>query len=119
MWSAELLARVIELGTPQNYESLWWQEPGRGLMVTSANLCAGTWSGVFKGTDGDRNWSPLNIGLTSLWVDALFIDPITPFTLYAGTEHAGGFDMHQLLYRAYLQLIGRAQQDLGSPRQRR
>jgi hypothetical protein len=34
-------------------------------------------------------------------------------------EGAGGFDMHQLLYRAYLQLIGRAQQDLGSPRQRR
>lgn len=109
MWSTELLARVIELGTLQNYESLWRQEHGRGLMVTSANLCAGTSSGVFKGTDGGGNWSPLDIGLTNLWVDALFIDPITPFTFYAGTEGAGGFDMHQLPNRAYLQLIERAQ----------
>jgi hypothetical protein len=109
LWSAELLARVIELGTPQNYESLWWQEHGHGLMAISANLCTGTSSGVLKSTDDGGNWSPLNIGLTNLWVGALFIDPITPFTLYAGTEGVGGFDMHQLLYQAYLQLIGRAQ----------
>jgi hypothetical protein len=38
LWSAELLAEAIKLDTPQNYESLWRQEYGRGLMATSARV---------------------------------------------------------------------------------
>jgi hypothetical protein len=115
LWPAELLAKAFRQGDPLDYESLWQPGYRRGLMAASAILYAGTSSGVLKSTDGGGNWSPLNTGLTNLWIDALVIDPATPFTLYVGTKAAGAFDMHELLYRAYLPLIGRAQQDLGSP----
>ena len=90
MWSAELLVGAIKLGAPQNYESLWQQEYRLGLVAASANLPAGTSSGVVKSTDGGGNWGPGNTGLNSLWVDALVIDPDTPFTLNAGLRALAG-----------------------------
>ncbi|MGB9844127.1 MAG: WD40/YVTN/BNR-like repeat-containing protein [Caldisericia bacterium] len=38
-------------------------------------IYAGTVGGVFKSTNGGLNWSPINTGLTSLWVFSLAIDP--------------------------------------------
>ena len=43
-------------------------------------------SGVFKSTNGGGNWSPANTGLTATTVHTLAIDPVTPTTLYAGTD---------------------------------
>ena len=40
--------------------------------------------GVFKSTNGGGNW--VNTGLTNSYVLALAIDPVTPTTLYAGTD---------------------------------
>ncbi len=42
--------------------------------------------GIFKTTAGGASWSPVNTGLTNLYVHALAVDPITPTTLYAGTD---------------------------------
>ena len=47
--------------------------------------------GVFKSTNGGGNWSAVNTGLTDTYVHALAIDPVTPTTLYAGTEGGGVF----------------------------
>ena len=38
-----------------------------------------------------RNWSAVNTGLGSAAVSALAIDPVTPTTLYAGTDGGGVF----------------------------
>jgi len=54
----------------------------------------GNGSGVYKSTDGGRNWNPANNGLivktssgdmVSYFVSALVIDPSSPSTLYAAT----------------------------------
>lgn len=53
-------------------------------------LYAGTREGVFKSTDGSRNWNSINIGLpddTSV-VTALAIDPQVPATLFATINNA-------------------------------
>jgi photosystem II stability/assembly factor-like uncharacterized protein len=53
---------------------------------------AGTGIGVFRSTNSGGSWSAVNTGLPSnvvIW--ALAIDPATPSTLYAGTEHEGVF----------------------------
>jgi photosystem II stability/assembly factor-like uncharacterized protein len=46
--------------------------------------------GIFKSTDGGESWSAINTGLTTPFgvpgVNSLAIDPITPSTIYAGTE---------------------------------
>jgi len=41
---------------------------------------------VFKSTDGGENWHAFNMGLVNLHVFALAIDPVTPTTIYAGTD---------------------------------
>ena len=41
---------------------------------------------MFKSTNGGGNWSAVNTGLTIAYVRALAIDPVTPATLYAGTD---------------------------------
>jgi photosystem II stability/assembly factor-like uncharacterized protein len=46
---------------------------------------------VFKSTDGGGNWSATNIGLSNTYVRALVIDPVTPTSLYAGTDGGGVF----------------------------
>jgi hypothetical protein len=56
-------------------------------------LYAGTpgW-GVFESTNGGANWTPMNTGLTNLYVTALVINPQTPDTLYVGTGGGGVFE---------------------------
>ena len=47
---------------------------------------------MFKSTDGGGTWGAVNTGLTaSVYVAALAIDPVTPSTLYAGTDGGGVF----------------------------
>jgi photosystem II stability/assembly factor-like uncharacterized protein len=64
--------------------------PIRALTVDSQNpgtVYAGTsGGGVFKSTDGGRNWTAANSGLTELDVRILAIDPQDTTTLYAGTH---------------------------------
>lgn len=48
-----------------------------------------------------------NTGLTSLWVQALAIDPLTPTTLYAGTWGSGTFAIDQA-YRISLPVVLRS-----------
>ena len=68
--------------------------------VTPATLYAGTYGdggGVFKSTNGGGNWSAVNTGLTdpSVYegsrIFALAINPVTPATLYVGTNGIGVF----------------------------
>lgn len=47
--------------------------------------------GVLKSTDSGGSWSPLNAGVTNLWVFALVINPASPSILYAGTDGHGVF----------------------------
>lgn len=59
---------------------------------TPTTLYAGVYGGgVFKTTDGGRNWNTANNGLTSVVIQSLAIDPKTPTTLYAGTGNRGVF----------------------------
>ena len=46
---------------------------------------------MFKSTDGGANWSAGSIGSSTLVVQALAIDPVTPTMLYAGTDSGGVF----------------------------
>ena len=66
--------------------------PIRALTVDSQNpgtVYAGTsGGGVFKSTDGGRNWTAANSGLTALDVRILAIDPQDTTTLYAGTHNS-------------------------------
>jgi photosystem II stability/assembly factor-like uncharacterized protein len=56
--------------------------------ITPTSLYVGTNNGVFKSTDGGKNWSAASAGLTNLAIYALAIDPAAPTTVYAGS--AGG-----------------------------
>jgi photosystem II stability/assembly factor-like uncharacterized protein len=57
---------------------------------TTATLYAGiAHEGVFKSVDGGKSWVAVNAGLTDPSVWALAIDPLSPATLYAGTETFG------------------------------
>jgi hypothetical protein len=72
--------------------------------ITSTTLYAGG-SGVFESTDGGNSWQAINAGLTTdspfpqllpvRAVSALAIDPMTPSTLYAGTDGGGVFSIQQ------------------------
>jgi len=42
--------------------------------------------GVCKSTNGGASWFQMNSGLTTYWVHALAIDPVTPSTIYAGSS---------------------------------
>src|SRR5688572_1798880 len=64
--------------------------------VTPTTLYAGTLDpagtgrgGVYKSTNGGASWTAINTGLGRFpAVHALAIDPVTPTTLYAGTNDA-------------------------------
>ncbi len=45
--------------------------------------------GVIKSTDGGQSWVEVNAGLNSLYVGSLFMHPVNPDTLLAGTGHVG------------------------------
>jgi uncharacterized protein (TIGR03437 family) len=61
----------------------------RALLIhprTPDTMFAGAASGgVWRTTDGGRNWTPLTDLLPNLAVNALAFDPSTPDTIYAGT----------------------------------
>jgi hypothetical protein len=67
--------------------------------LTPSTLYAGTSNdGVFKSTDGGDSWTAMNNGLPtyttnmSTYTESIYplvIDPLTPSTLYAGTDAAG------------------------------
>ena len=71
--------------------------PALAVSPTPAAVYAGTTYGVFKSTDGGRNWILGNTGLpqadasTYNPVLALLIDPSAPATIYSGTFAAGVF----------------------------
>jgi Calx-beta domain/Beta-propeller repeat/Carboxypeptidase regulatory-like domain/CarboxypepD_reg-like domain len=43
-------------------------------------------SGLFKTTDGGNNWNTLNTPLNGAFIRTIVIDPLTPSTIYAGSE---------------------------------
>jgi hypothetical protein len=52
----------------------------------------GSYSPAFKSTNGGGNWSASGTGLpNSVTITTLAIDPLTPSTLYAGTDASGVF----------------------------
>jgi hypothetical protein len=80
-------------GTWSNY-NYGLTAPVNVLVVNPTNsqiIYAGTRNGVFKSVNNGNNWSPANNGLTELSVSTLVIDPLTPSTLYAGTQGLGVF----------------------------
>lgn len=52
---------------------------------------AGVLEGVLKTTNGGRDWSFINTGLSTSAIRALAIDPTMPQTIYAGTMEDGVF----------------------------
>lgn len=50
-------------------------------------LYTGTYTGIYKSTDGGSTWAASNTGLGSMLVQALAIHPHLPGTLYAGTSY--------------------------------
>jgi photosystem II stability/assembly factor-like uncharacterized protein len=60
--------------------------------VTPETLYAGSDDrGIFRSTDGGRNWQAASKGLPAAAIRALVIDPQAPSTLYAGTLGFGIF----------------------------
>ena len=57
-----------------------------------STLYAGTLSGVFKSTNGGRNWSLSNNGIGNVPVNKVLIDPLTPSTIYALANSHNGDD---------------------------
>jgi hypothetical protein len=49
-------------------------------------LLASNLSGIYSSPDGCLSWIPSNIGLGSLIVNSVVIDPNNPDTVYAGTD---------------------------------
>ncbi len=48
-------------------------------------------SGAFKTTNGGNSWTPIDAGLTDPMVDVLWVDPVAPNTILAGTWFQGIF----------------------------
>ncbi|KAF0220763.1 MAG: hypothetical protein FD174_1087 [Geobacteraceae bacterium] len=57
------------------------------LAASSSAVYAGTnGGGIYKSTDDGATWSATNSGLTATTITALAIDPLTPATVFAGTN---------------------------------
>lgn len=90
---------------PVQAEPLQWAFAGlekrtiNALIIDPLNpntLYAGTASGgVFKRTDGEMSWNPMNTGLMNLLIRALAIHPWDPAILYTGTLGGGIFKIDQ------------------------
>ncbi|HXN06021.1 MAG TPA: YCF48-related protein [Nitrospiria bacterium] len=78
-------------------QGLTWEESGKGLTNNEVTvilehknqLLIGTGSGVFRSVDAGRSWSPVNQGIESRLVRALYVD--SAGTWYAGTAGQGVF----------------------------
>jgi hypothetical protein len=77
-------ALVVDPVTPTTLYAVTWYD--------NVNVISSTDGGVFKSTDGGMSW--VNIGLTRTLIRPLVIDPVTPTTIYAGTDN-GVFVIHQ------------------------
>lgn len=61
--------------------------PERGVEALPAPIYAGTATdGIFKSSDGAKNWTAMNQGLSSTAIHGLVVDPKSPGTIYAATE---------------------------------
>jgi photosystem II stability/assembly factor-like uncharacterized protein len=58
---------------------------------TTANILAGTSTGIFQTPNSGISWGLTNSGLTTLNVTTLVIDPSNPLNVYAGTITGGVF----------------------------
>ena len=67
------------------------QAPATVYAGTSLDAETERGGGVFKSTDGGRNWTSMRSGLGQRDVWALAIDPSAPQTIYAGTDEGGVF----------------------------
>src|SRR5262249_49154801 len=66
-------------------------------------------SGVYRSVDGGRRWSSASRGLKDLSVLTLAVDPVSPRTLYAGTD-SGVFvsrDGGEAWRRAGMSIVGK------------
>lgn len=63
---------------PQNPSILY-----AGTVYYSYGMSSG---GVYKSTDSGASWRSVSTGISKPFITALAIDPITPTTLYAGTD---------------------------------
>jgi len=76
--------------------------------VTPTTLYVGTNAGVFKSVNGGGAWALSNgnpgsvppTNLTNLKVNALVIDPVTPTTLYVGTDVNAGVDLYSGVFKS-------------------
>src|SRR5262249_29999223 len=96
-WAHRLLIviKLFLLGLTLLYAAYGYAQVGGGLEGsvvalaidphTSTTLYAGTGGGVYKSTDGGRQWTAMNTGLADRNVEVVVIDPHTPTILYAGT----------------------------------
>lgn len=59
--------------------------------TTTANIIAGTSTGIFQTANAGVSWTLTNSGLTTVNVTALVMDPVNPLNVYAGTITGGVF----------------------------
>lgn len=52
----------------------------------TSTIYAGSVTGVYKSGDGGQRWTLLNGGLAPTWVSTIAVDPVTPATVYVGTN---------------------------------
>jgi photosystem II stability/assembly factor-like uncharacterized protein len=88
MGGAKNVKATFNVVTQETQLYLWKNIGPAGASITSpATIYAGTTgSGAFRSTDGGKNWVVVNTGLTSPFVNTVAVDPLTPATVYAGTN---------------------------------
>ncbi len=84
------MAEVLPIETPGLGDRSYLVHDGSTALVIdpldSQTIYAGTTrDGVFKSTNGGRDWRPKNQGLVSLAIRSLLTDETMPSVLYAGT----------------------------------
>jgi photosystem II stability/assembly factor-like uncharacterized protein len=81
-----------------------WEQKSNGLPSTASHIWtieidptdsrtvyAGTYGGgLFKTTNSGDSWTPINNGLSSIYIAAVAVDPGDPDIVYAGAYYGGG-----------------------------
>jgi photosystem II stability/assembly factor-like uncharacterized protein len=88
VWRGENLARYVWID-PDEPETVYIST---GIFDREASNSVplkreGGGEGIIKSTDGGKNWFPVNYGLDNLFVGTLFMHPVNPKILIAGTGH--------------------------------